>query len=146
MLEDITQASEILRTHTDSSDGQLITTLLEAGFDQALATRLVEFIPLAYSRVWLADSGVQFEDYYLRVSADGKTYTEHNLEDEPVYREAVAAAQSEIAAGSGFDELLPIVGRSSEFKAINSALHGGSRLEDLELSAPVLLWEDEETS
>jgi hypothetical protein len=58
----------------------------------------------------------------------------------------ILRTQSEIAAGSGFDELLPIVGRSSEFKAINSALHGGSRLEDMELSAPVLLWEDEETS
>jgi hypothetical protein len=146
MLEDITQAAEILRAQTDSSDGQLITTLVEAGFAQALATRLVEFIPLAYSRVWLAGRGIQFTDYYLRMSADGETYTEYELEDEPVYREAVAAAQSEIDAGSGFDELLPIFGRSSEFKAINSALNGGSRLEDLELSAPVLLWEDEETS
>jgi hypothetical protein len=146
MLKNITQAVEILRTQTDSSDDRLITTLVEAGFDQALATRLVEFIPLAYSRVWLADSGVQFEDYYLRASADGKTYTEHMLKDVPVYREAVAAAQSEIAAGSGFDELLPIIGRCAEFKAINSALHGGSRLEDLELSAPVFLLAGEETS
>jgi hypothetical protein len=146
MLKNITQAVEILRAQTDSSDYQLITNLVETGFDQALATRLVEFIPLAYSRVWLEGGGVQFADYYLRMSADGKTYTEHKLEDEHVYREAVAAAQSELAAGSGFDELLPIVGRCAEFKAINSALHGGSRLEDLELSAPVFLLAGEETS
>jgi hypothetical protein len=146
MLEDITQAVEVFRTQTDSYDHQLIATFVEAGFEQTLATRLVEFIPLAYSRVWLAGRGVQFTDYYLRMSADRKTYTEYKLEDEPVYREAVAAAQSEIAAGSGFDELLPIVGRSAEFKAINSALNDGAMLEDLELSAPVFLWAGEETS
>jgi len=70
VLKNIAQAVEILRTQTDSSDCQLITTLVEAGFDEAQATSLIEFIPLAYSRVWLADSGVQFEDYYLRVSAE----------------------------------------------------------------------------
>jgi len=143
MLEDIAQAAEVLRKQTDSSDEQLITALVKAGFDQARAIKMVEFIPLAYGRAWMEGKGVQFTDYYLRMSEDGESYTEHELEDEPVYREAAAAAQSEIAAGSGFDELFPIAGRSAEFRAINSALHGGSRLEDLELSPPIFLWEGE---
>jgi hypothetical protein len=139
MLEDITKAAEVLRKQTGSSEDQLITTLVEAGFDQARAIKLVEFIPLAYGRVWMEGKGVQFTDYYLRMSVDEKSYTEHELEDEPVYREAVAAAQSEINDGAEFDVFFPIAARSAEFQAINRALHGGSRLEDLELSPPIFL-------
>jgi hypothetical protein len=139
MFEHIRRAVEVLRRHPDSSEGQIVTALVEAGFDEALAVRMVEFIPLAYSRVWLAGRGVEFSDCYLRMNADGETYTEYKLEDEHVYREAVATAQSELDAGSGFDELFPIFGRSAELKAINNALNGGSKLEDMALSPPVFL-------
>jgi hypothetical protein len=47
--------------------------------------------------------------------------------------------------GSSQDVFLAVAGRSPEFRAVNQALHAGSRAEDLECSPPVLVWSEEVT-
>jgi hypothetical protein len=109
----------------------------------AVAFRLVEFLPLAYCRLVLSDSGIGFCDCFQRKLADGSLSPEQQLDSEPLWVELVSFARAEKRSGVTGDALLAIAGRSSEFHAVNQLANHGSRLKDIVLTPPVFQWPEE---
>jgi hypothetical protein len=108
------------------SDDEVWGRLTGAGVEPWLAERLLIFLPMAYTRRLLPD--VSYPDGL--VAPGGRV----SLSAEPVFVAALGRAQQ---ADRG--EVGRIAVRSSEFNAINHALHGGSELSDLQLSEPALV-------
>ena len=116
---------------------------LAAGVERVVASRLVEFLPLAYSRLILSESGVRFCDRFQRKLADGSLSSERPLDSEPLWAEVVSFARAEKSSGVNGDALLAIAGRSSEFDAVNQLANRGSKLKDIALTPAVLQWPEE---
>src|SRR5215831_3446965 len=119
------------------------TNFLAAGVECVVASRLVEFLPLAYSRLILSESGVRFCDRFQRKLADGSLSAERPLDSEPLWAEIVSFARSEKHSGITGDALLAVAGRSSEFEAVNQLANRGSKLRDIALTSTVFQWPEE---
>jgi len=135
----ISKAVTILRELPSAEDHELYRVLVEADIEPQVAARLVEFLPMAYSRLILAASGARFSNFFRRVLSDG-TSEECLLSSEPVWNAAVAFAEAELEQGVSGEDLLAVGARSAEFHAANRLLQAGSKLENLAFEAPVLTW------
>jgi hypothetical protein len=58
----ISRAIVLLRTSPSLEDEALYRALVADGMEREFAARLVEFLPLAYGRLVLANSGILFSD------------------------------------------------------------------------------------
>jgi len=102
---------------------------------------IADFVPIALARALLQEMGAKLHDHYVRIDSQGRLRTYRRLEDEPVFREASSLAL-EVAQREG-DALIQLAQYSTEFQAINQALHAGSRVENLDASPPILNGPDE---
>jgi len=143
ILAAVELAVPVFHAHKNSTWKTLGDALQEAGIPKAISNRLLEFMPLAFARVFLDGLGIEFGEYYIRFDSKTNRKISKKLVDEPVYRESFAFASSLIAEQKAGDELISIVSRSSEFVAMNKAMNDGSRPEDLISSPPILLWDEE---
>jgi hypothetical protein len=143
ILAAVELAVPVFHAHKNSTWKTLGDALQEAGIPKAISNRLLEFMPLAFARVFLDGLGIEFGEYYIRFDSKTNRKISKKLVDEPVYRESFAFASSLLAEQKAGDELISIVSRSSEFVAMNKAMNDGSRPEDLISSPPVLLWDEE---
>lgn len=138
----VNKAIAAFHTRRESDEHEIVEMLVASGIEKPLAAKLVEFVPLAFFRAMMEESGVQFADYFLRLGPEGKPADERKLNQEPVYMEALKMALAEAKAGRGGEDYLAVARRSAEFQAINNALHDGAKLEDLVCAPPVLLWSE----
>jgi hypothetical protein len=130
----ISNAVGLLRQSQEKDDHSLFVDLVRIGLSRQLAARLVEFLPMAYCRVMLQGSGIQFSNSYRRAAQTGI------LDAEPIWSAAYNFAGNEVRRGISRSDLLAIAGRSAEFQAINELLNKGSKLSDVKLTAPFLAW------
>ena len=138
--EAVQRAIEVYIANPTCGFEELFTALQQAGLSADLAQRVNEFLPLPFGRAIFRSNDVQFQPYYIRVDDQGRERFRGLLLDEPVYREALAAVPK-IAARKD-DAFFVIQCRSSEFSAINQALHAGSHLGSLAAMPPTMLWEE----
>jgi hypothetical protein len=132
----ILRAVPVFQANPKESGWSIRDKLVAAGIPAGLATDLIEFLPLAMSRAVLTGMGVGLKDCYIRMMPSGETMPDKKLLDEPVFREGLAAAAEVMRTNmAGFQSVLLC---SSEFRAVNKALHAGSRPENLD-QAPLLL-------
>lgn len=110
----------IFKNSPDLDDESVFRALVDKGVERSLAARIVEFLPIAYCRVLLLKSGVQFSNSFTRSASPLKT---QSLSSEPVWLPFLAYAESEIRSGATSEEILMVAGRSAEFHAINQMLH-----------------------
>jgi hypothetical protein len=141
MNEVISKAVSIFRGAPSAGDDEIYRALVKAGIEQQSAGRLVEFLPIVYSRLILAASGAQFSNVFRRVLPNG-TFEERLLSSEPIWNAAVAFAETEADRGISGEDLLAVGARSAEFQAANRLLQGGSKLESLAFTPPVLTWRE----
>ena len=62
MNEAIASALAIFRNSPELDDESVFRALVDRGIERSLAARIVEFLPIAYCRVLLLNSGVQFSN------------------------------------------------------------------------------------
>ena len=136
----IAEAVTIFREFPNASDVEVLRRLVATGCERVMAARLVEFVPMAYCRLLLADSGVRFSGCFQRKLADGKLSAEQRLAANPLWAEAVSFAESEKKAGITGKALLVLAARSAEFDAANQLANQGSKLEDIVLMPTVFQW------
>ena len=141
MNENISKAVAIFRTSPYSEDVEVYRRLTADGVDPQVAARLVEFLPIAYSRLILASSGARFSNTFRRMLSDG-THQTRLLSSEPVWNAAVAFALGEAERNVPGRDLIAVAAHSAEFHAANQLLQKGSKLEDLILTPPVLTWDE----
>jgi hypothetical protein len=119
---------------------QICRDLSAVGVDASTAARLVEFLPLVYFRVLMANSGVRFSGAYRRVRPDGTKSPPILFSSEPLWNQVMEFAEAEVRRGAHRQQLLVIAGRSAECEAVNKLLNQGSKLADVGLTEPLLPW------
>jgi hypothetical protein len=139
LLAKLKTALPIFQANVGADDDTLIAALEAAGIERPLATRMAQFLPLAFTRVFFQRSKVTFADTYVRSQADGKRGPEQRLDDEPVYREGVKLARQQVGGAAA---MLTVAGRSTAYHALHQAMREGVRLEDLAV-APAVMMSDE---
>src|SRR6185437_11323748 len=127
----ISRAVAIFRDSPNASDQEILRKLMVVGVDRVTASRLVEFLPMAYCRLLLADTGVKFCDRFKRKQADGRVSEERALNSEPLWAEALSFAKAEKRDEVNARALLVIAARSSEFDAVNQLANRGSKLNEI---------------
>jgi hypothetical protein len=139
MNEAIARALTIFRGSPGLDDEGVFRALVNQGVERLLAARLVEFLPIAYCRVLLLNSGVRFSNSFARAVSPLKI---QSLSCESVWIPFLAYAESEIREGVARREILMVAGRSAEFHAINQMLDKGAELKNVVLTPISLQWSE----
>jgi hypothetical protein len=139
----ISRAVAVFREFPKASDEDIVRKLISAGVVRVMAARLVEFLPMAYCRLILADAGVIFCDRFQRKLGDGRLSAEQPLDSDPLWAEALSFARAETQSGVAGAALLEIAARSSEFDAANRLANQGSKLRNTVLTSTVFQWPEE---
>jgi|ERR1700722_3116181 hypothetical protein len=135
--EAIARALTIFRESPELDDEGAFRALIDRGVERSIAARIVEFLPIAYCRVLLLNSGVQFSNSFVRAASPLKI---QSLSSEPLWIFFLASAESELRGGTARREMLMVAGRSAEFQAINQMLDKGAELKNVALPTISLLW------
>ena len=104
------------------------------------AERILEFMPIAFGRVLMRDSGVEFQESYERRKPGAKKGREFQVAANQVYVESVAYAKRQAKSSSGIEMLTAVANRSPEVKAIEDKVNEGVEPNNIVLSRPVLRW------
>lgn len=143
MNADISGAVAAFREFPNASDEEILRKLLAAGLDRSTASRLVEFLPMAYCRVVLADAGIKFSERFQRKLADGKLSAERPLDSDPLWAATLSFAWAEKRSGVSGKSLLAVATHSAEFDAVNRLANQGTKLSDIVLTPTVFQWHDD---
>jgi hypothetical protein len=134
---DVGEAVGTIAGQAKLEDAVLNRLLISRGLSPRDASRAVAFVPLAFGRVLLGSLGVKFGDTVEVETKRGRR--ELNLADEAVFVEATRLATEAFSTGAMSKDLFSAVAlRSSEVTAVNHALDGGARAEELVTTPPVI--------
>ena len=136
----IAQAVALLRDPRNLGELEIYRELVKQAVDRTTAARLVEFLPMVYCRLLLAQSGLQFPDTYRRLLSSGTHSDSLKLSSDNIWNSAIAFAKAEIKGGAKSQDLLAIAARSAEFEAANKLVNSGSALKDIRFTEPILMW------
>lgn len=101
-----------------------------------LASQVADFMPIAFGRLKPPAPGLKFHDHYVRIDSQGRLRDYKPLDGEPAYREALSMGNELLNTGAA---PVNVIGRiSPEFQMIKWALSNGSKVENLDLSPPIL--------
>jgi hypothetical protein len=142
MNESLSKAVDVFRSRPNMEDGEVYRTLAQQGVQRQLAARIVEFVPIAYTRLVFGKSGARFSDTFQR-SVPGNETIARRLAEEPVWNAALDFGRAEIARGVSGRDLILVAAHSGEFHAANQLLNAGSKLENLVFAPPVLTWPED---
>jgi hypothetical protein len=132
------QVVDLMRRYPLEEDSELVCRLINMGIESSHAKRLIEFLPIVYGRLLLAEAGARFSDSFNRVLPDGSISSEQPFTSEPIWNAAVSFARREVARRISANDLLSVAGRSPEFEAANRLLQSGNRLEGIAFTPPIL--------
>lgn len=127
--------------HADPTvdDDAILRDLADCGVDEATAVRLVQFVPIAFTRFLYRTSGVRFAENYVVLGSTGQSVAERPIAAEPVFREAWQHCET-VAAGSPTDGYFEsVASRSGGYRAIQDLLDRGLGLAGFLVSPPILL-------
>lgn len=139
ITDSIIKGVETFRDNLRADEQVLIQNLISQGIDEKTAGDLVDFIPIAFTRVGLDHLNIDFQDYVQYVDKIGRVKEKRKLIDIPIYAEAVRFAKEDAGLFVDNEEFLTIESYSAEFKVINDMLNKGSRIEDLVISPVTML-------
>jgi hypothetical protein len=123
----------------DAEDGAVREELTRRGVCPAVAEQAVALIPLAFGRWMIARMEMSSPPDEAIVMRDDKSQRTIRLEENAIYRDARRLVDEGLKYGTiSKDDFEAIMTRSSEFQALNTALHAGSKPADLVFSRPVI--------
>lgn len=136
----VVDAVRLVSEHLGADDDELIVLLTQRGWDRGRAQRLVQFIPIAFGRVHFKASGVVFQQsFILQNCQTGRRITRSFLK-EPLFQDVLAVASSREL---GDQEVLALASQSAEVDAIRQLTEQGSKTEDIILSEPAFLTDED---
>jgi hypothetical protein len=138
MTDWVGAAFELFKQQREDAD--VLDSLVAEGCSRALAEKLLVFLPHACGRALLADTGVALSDNFRCMRPDGTVGPPQRLASDSDW----VAIQRYVTDRTLSDkESVAIIGmRSSEFDAVNQALHNGSQLKDLVTADPIFIFTD----
>jgi hypothetical protein len=134
----------------NGGDDEIRAELTRRGTSPAVAEQALALIPLAFGRELIAQMDVTVPDEGIVMREDRSQQT-IRLADNAIFRRARRLIEEGFKYGTiSKDEFEAVMMRSSEVRALNRALHGGSKPQDLVFSPPVIVasydWADSEPS
>jgi hypothetical protein len=126
--------------HVDPAveDDAIVRHLTGEGLSQGQAVKLVQFVPIAFTRFLFRSRGVRFAPNYVVLGPDGRPAAERPVADEPAFREAWDHCERAAAGGAGDDYFVPIAARSGGFRALQDLARQGLDLAGVITSPPVM--------
>jgi hypothetical protein len=129
---------EAITTGGDFTEDDLYAAMARAGIPDSDADRAFKFTQVAWGRELLVQIGLSTPPPdYACFNAVGDVIESGLLSEDPYYIAAMKAAQIHVRS-SGFKRFAMM---SSDFHVVNNAVRAGSKLENLEVSPPVLFLE-----
>jgi hypothetical protein len=104
------------------------------------AERILEFMPIAFGRVQMKGSGVEFQGTYERRKPGSARKKEFAFADNAVYMASIEYAERQKQSKSGLPTLTAVSVRSPEIKAIEDIVNSGVETQNIVLSKPILGW------
>lgn len=135
----IIRGIETFRDNPQTDEEELIQDLVIQGIDEETAGNLIDFIPIAFTRVGLEHLNINFQDYIQRVDRKGNITEKIKLADIPIYMEALSFAKKDAELFVDNDQFLAIASYNAEFKVVNEMLNKGSKVENLVVSPVSML-------
>lgn len=123
-----------------ADDDEILSGLTNAGIGDTTAVRLIQFVPIAFTRFLYRTSGVQFAENYTVLNSNGQPIAQRAIAEEPVFREAWNHCEAAAAEGVASDYFESVASRSGGYRAIHDLLARGSQLNGL-MTGPPFLWE-----
>lgn len=106
------------------------------GVDELTVYALADFVPMAFARVALADTGVSLPDHFGRKDSRNQIREYRRLDEVAIYREALALAK--VWGPGRAADVRAVAGWHGALALVDAALARGSKAGDLEF-APTLL-------
>src|SRR3954464_15747634 len=117
-----------LQANPAADDDDVVRHLTGRGLSEQQATKLIQFVPIAFTRFLYRLRGVQFAPNYVILGPDGQPTAQRPVADEPAYQEAWAHCEDAAAGGSDDDYFVPIAARSGGYRALQELVSKGSNL------------------
>lgn len=128
---------EILSTLSKPTESEIYAAMKSAGIPPAVADRAYQFAQVAWGRMLLDGLGAKFGPDYILLNKFGDEMDSGILADEPYFAAALAAYRQQPPSTG----MVHVASMSADVAAINNALNGGSKPEDLVTGPAVLFTE-----
>ncbi|QEG26400.1 hypothetical protein GobsT_11390 [Gemmata obscuriglobus] len=123
----VTRLAEIIAARTEFTEDDIYAAMAATGIPDPVADRAYKFTQTAWGRGFLDGMGVQFGTEYLCFNAGGEVIESGKLIEQPYYVAAVRLLP-QYARTAGFQSFVLM---SADVNTVNSALHAGSKPENL---------------
>lgn len=119
-------------------DDAIIRHLMGIGLSEREATKLVQFVPIAFTRFLYRMRGVQFAPTYVVLDQARQPIDERSIANEPAYGEAWTHCETAAAANSDDEYFILVAGRSGGYRALQDLVQKGSDLSRVITSPPFM--------
>lgn len=124
----INKVITVFQQSNGAGHNEVIDAIRRHRNEEDLAVALYRFIPIAWCRLFIPEP--DYSDEYILVK-EGQEQAVYLLSRDRVYNMVRTECKNRYEQAATQEEMLPILYHSADFNAINQALKGGSRLEDL---------------
>ncbi len=83
LTESVEIAVVLFQSDPAADDQAILRDLANCGVDEATAVRLVQFVPIAFTRFMYRASGVRFADHYVVLGGGGQPAAQRPIAEEP---------------------------------------------------------------
>lgn len=133
----VTRLVDAIAARPEFTEDEVYAAMANAGIPEPVADRAYKFTQVAWGRVLLDGLGINFAPDYLCFNGAGDVIESGQLSEEPYFAAAMAAAKQHPPPAG-----LPRMAlKSADVSAVNSALHAGSKPENLVMSPAALFLE-----
>jgi hypothetical protein len=140
-LEQSLDLAIVIYTQYESSTWEALETAMYATkMPKRHAERILEFMPIAFGRILMRESGVEFQPTYERRKPDSAKRKEYAFAKNAAYIASLEYAERQNQSVTGLPTLNAVAVRSPEIKAIEDMVNSGVETQNIVLSKPILGW------
>lgn len=132
----VDRAIAIFQIYPKATRNQLIDHIKAIPTNEEIALAVYQFIPIAYCRLFIPEP--HYVDEYVVQYPNGEI-SNYILSEDSIYKVVLKSALVLFKLSQTQDQLLAVLSHSADFNAINEALHHDASLQELCISAPMLL-------
>jgi hypothetical protein len=122
-----------------ADDEAIVRHVTEQGMTESQATKLVQFVPIAFTRFLYRSAGVRFAPDYVVLGSDGQIAARRMVATEPAFREAWSHCEEAATRAVGDEYFISIAARSGGYRALQDLIRQGSKLAGIMTSPPIMM-------
>lgn len=127
----------LLQAQPDTDDDAIAQYLTDLNLPQPHADKLVQFVPIAFTRFLYRTADVRFAPDYVVLGPNGQPTARRAVADEPAFRAAWDHCE-QASLRFGDEYFIPIASRSGGYRVLQELLRNGSSLSRIITSPPIM--------